>query len=258
MKPVLVINDLHIPFQRKDILSLIGDCKNNLDAIIFGGDIIDCKSISSFPDLDDITIEFEVEKAIEFMTEVRKIVGKKVKLIVLKGNHELRWEKYISKMHDKKLYKFINPNILEMLRDGMTLYSDGETKHIEGDKDLIIINDWYVNYKGVIVCHPINFYSQPTKLAITAVQYFLGKENFNTLICAHNHHQSTCFYDDIWVIESGCCCQEMSYVQGKTTTKIQDYGLVYLTFDENEKVDINYSQVYKMFPENNKSPKTQL
>lgn len=249
MKPVLVINDLHIPFQRKDILSLIGDCGTKLDAIIFGGDILDCKSISSFPDLDDRTIESEIIEAITFINKVREIVGENVKIIVFKGNHELRWEKYISKMHDKKLYKFINPNILEMLRDGMTLYENGETKEYKGDKGLIVVNNWYINYNRILVVHPTNFYAQPTKNAITAVQYFLDKEDFDVLICGHNHHQSTCFYAGKWAIESGCCCQEMSYVQGKTTAKEQDYGLVYLTFEKNKRVDINSSCVYKLFPE---------
>ncbi len=243
-KSVLVINDLHIPFQRNDIFTIIKKYKK-LDAIIFGGDIIDCKSISSFPNLDDISIEYEIEKAIEFFKEIRKIVGRSTKLIVIKGNHESRWERYISKMHDKKLYKFINPNILEMLRDGMTLYENNEMKVIEGDKDIIVINNWYINFNGVIICHPINFYAQPTKNATMAIQYFLDKEIFDALICAHNHHQSMCYYYGKWAIESGCMCKEMDYINGKTSSTNQDYGYVQLIFDD-DKISINDSKIYKL------------
>lgn len=247
MKPILIINDLHIPFQRDDILTYIEQCKDDVDTIIFGGDLIDCKSISVFPDLDDITIEEELEAAILFVKKVREIVGPYTRLIAIKGNHEIRWEKYISKMHDKKLYKFINPNILEMLRDGMSVYCNGEVKRLSGDSQLIVVNDWWINFSGVIVCHPINFYAQPTRLASSAVQFFQAKgQIFNCLIAAHSHHQSMCFCGSVWAIESGCCCKEMDYVQGKTTAKAQDYGFVYLTFDKNDRVDVNNSFIHKL------------
>ena len=91
-KSILIINDLHIPFHRDDVLSIIKSYHDygDLNTIIFGGDIIDCKSISSFPDLDDITIEYEIEVAINFFKKVREIVGDSTKVICIKGNHEVR------------------------------------------------------------------------------------------------------------------------------------------------------------------------
>ena len=246
-KSILILNDLHIPFHRNDILSIIQSYHEygDLNTIIFGGDIIDCKSISSFPDLDDITIEQEIETAINFFKKVREIVGDSTKIICIKGNHEVRWDRYISKMHDKALYKFINPNILEMLRDGMTLYCNGEMKFIEGDPKLEIVNNWYINYERIIVCHPTNFYTQATKNATTAVQYFIDKEDFDVLICAHNHHQAMCYSKGKWAIESGCCCKPMDYTNGKTTSTDQDYGFVYLVV-KNGKVMINDSIIYRL------------
>lgn len=208
--------------------------------------IFDRAPISSFTDLDDITIEYEIEEGIKFFNLVREIVGDRVRIIVIKGNHETRWERYISKMHDKKLYKFINPNILHMLRDGMTIYSNNGVTRLMGDKDLIVIDDWFINYKGVIVCHPINYYKQVTKLAASAVDHFISRGgNFHTLVTGHNHHQSMCFHAGKWAIESGCACQEMTYMDGKTTATNQDYGVVFLKF-KGKTVDVNKSKIIKL------------
>lgn len=249
MKALLVVNDLHIPFQRDDILDVIESCKDKIGIIVFGGDVIDCKSISSFPSLDDMTIEYELKKAIEFIHKVREIVGSEVKLRVMKGNHEMRWERYISKMHDKKLYKFINPNVLEVLKEGMTLYEDDKAVFIEGDKELEVVSSWYTIYNKVLICHPTNYYSQPMKNGIVATQFFSPREDFEVLICAHSHHQGTCFFGGKWVIESGCCCKEMQYIEGKTKVRPQDYGVVYIEFGKDNRVDINNSMVVRLEPE---------
>ena len=244
MKGVLILNDIHIPFNRKDVLSIVEKHAKKIQAIIIGGDLIDCKSISVYPSLDDITIESEIASAIEFISSIRQIVGAKVKIIIIEGNHEARWKKYIMTMHDKKLYKFINPNILEMLKSGMVLYSNGEEKVYKGIEDLIIVNDWWFNYKGIIVCHPTNYYKPPCRNSNVAIEHFIKQgETFHTLVCAHNHHQGMCHHFGIWSIESGCLCQEFDYTKGKTTAESQDYGYVLINF-KGKKVNKNKSRIY--------------
>lgn len=244
MKGILILNDIHVPFNRNDIFDIVKKHTKEIQAIIFGGDLIDCKSISSFPSLDDITIEDEIKQAIEFMTKIREIVGDKVKIIVLEGNHEARWRTYISKMHDKKLYKFIDPHVLQMLKDGMVIYQNDKKEVCEGVKDIEIIDDWWINYKGIIVCHPYNFYKQPCKNSNTAVEYFIKKgEKFKVLVCAHNHHQSMCHHYGKWSIESGCLCQEFDYTKAKTTSITQDYGYVLIKFKGKE-IDYDKSKIY--------------
>lgn len=244
MKGVLILNDIHVPFNRKDVLSIVERHAKEIQAIIIGGDLIDCKSISVFPSLDDITIETEIASAIEFVTSIKKLVSPKVKIIIIEGNHEARWRKYIETMHDKKLYKFINPNILEMLKSGMVLYSHGEEKVYKGIEDLIIVNDWWINYQGIIVCHPKNFYKPPGKNSNTAIEYFIKNgQDFHTLVCAHNHHQSMCHHFGKWSIESGCLCQEFDYAKGKTTVENHDYGYVLIKF-KGQKINKNKSRIY--------------
>lgn len=245
-KGVLILNDIHIPFNRSDVLKIVEKHAKKIQAVIIGGDLIDCKSISVFPTLDDITIETEIASAIEFVSCIRKIVGDKVKIIIIEGNHESRWRKYIMNMHDKKLYKFINPNILEMLKSGMVLYQNSKEKVYKGIEDLIIVNDWWVNYKGIIVCHPTNFYKQPSKNSNTAIEYFIKQgQEFQALVCAHNHHQSMCHHYGVWSIESGCLCQEFDYTKGKTTIESHDYGYVVINF-KGKKVDKNKSRIYSL------------
>lgn len=246
MKGVLILNDIHIPYNRKDILSIVKKHSKHIQAIIIGGDLIDCKSISSFPSLEETTIETEIAATIEFISAMRKIVGDKVEIIIIEGNHEARWRSYIMKMHDKKLYKFINPNVLEMLKSGMILYENKQEKVYKGIEDLTIINDWWINYKGIIVCHPKNFYKPPCKNSNTAIEFFIKEgESFHTLVCAHNHHQGVCHHYGVWSIESGCLCQEFEYSNGRTTTIRQDYGYVIINF-KGKTVDENKSRVYSL------------
>ena len=43
----LIMNDIHLPFERDDVLEIIRE-NRNVDYIIIGGDLIDCESCSSF------------------------------------------------------------------------------------------------------------------------------------------------------------------------------------------------------------------
>ena len=48
----LVLSDLHCPYQRDDILSIVEKHKDEIDTLVLGGDVIDCYSISSYPTLE--------------------------------------------------------------------------------------------------------------------------------------------------------------------------------------------------------------
>ncbi len=50
------MNDIHLPYQRDDVLDEIRKHKN-IDYLILAGDIIDCESCSSFDVMDRPTVD---------------------------------------------------------------------------------------------------------------------------------------------------------------------------------------------------------
>jgi predicted phosphodiesterase len=258
---ILVLNDLHIPFQRADIVDVVRKHKDEIKAIICAGDVLDMFEISVYPSLKQYPVEQELIDAINIFREIREIVGNEVEIILSYGNHDNRWRKYIANMHQKKLYKFINPNVLEMIKSGFTLYEDGVEIHYEGVKDIKVINSWYVNINNkLICCHPNNFSKVEVKNAKTAIEHFINSgEQFTTLIVAHNHHQGEIpNYLGKYGIESGCMCLEFDYSNGNTSSKPQDYGYVLVAFDENGEIDKNETKLYKLGSTNNKKDESQV
>jgi predicted phosphodiesterase len=258
---ILNLSDLHIPFQRADVLDIVRKHKNEIKAIICAGDVLDMFEISVYPSLKQYPVEQELINAIDIFREIREIVGDEVEIILFYGNHDNRWRKYIANMHQKKLYKFINPNVLEMIKSGFTLYEDGVETHYEGVKDIKVINSWYVNINNeLICCHPNNFSRVEVKNAKTAIEHFISAgEQFSTVIVAHNHHQGEIpNYLGKYGIESGCMCLPFDYADGNTSTKPQDYGYVLVAFDENGKTDKNETRLYKLGSTNNKKDESQI
>jgi len=223
--------------------------KDEIKAIVCAGDVLDMFEVSKYPTLNQYPVEQELIDAIDVFKKMKDIVGNEVEIILFYGNHDARWRKYIANMHQKKLYKFINPNVLEMLKSGFTLYDNGEEKRYEGVADLKIINSWYVNINSeLIICHPNNFSRGELKNAKTAIDHFISSgEHFNALAVAHNHHQSECpRYLGKYAIETGCMCQEFDYSNGNTGTRPQDYGYALFSFDGNNKINKNESKIYTL------------
>ena len=246
---ILVMNDPHIPFHREDCLDIIMDHKHEIKAIVFGGDFLDCESISSFPAIERMRLEGEVVAGIDFLRDVRALVGPEVKIIIIRGNHENRMKMYLAKMHDKGMYKFLNPNILNMLRDGFTMYEGNEEKKFDGIKDVHIINSWYVNINDeVIVCHPNNYSRGDVKNVKTAIEYFVTEgAKFSTVIIGHNHHQGVVTnHLGKYGIESGCLCKRMEHTDCRTNVKPQDYGYVLVGFNDDGKVNKNLTKLYRL------------
>lgn len=246
---ILILSDLHIPFHREELFDIVEKHKNEIRAIVFAGDVLDCFEISKYPSINNYPIENELIDAIDIFKRIRNIVGFTVELILIYGNHDNRWKKYIANMHQKKLYKFINPNILEMLKSGFTLYENGEEQRYDGIPDLKIINSWYVNINNeLICCHPNNFSKIDIKNAKMAIEHFISRgEQFSAVCVAHSHHQAeTTRYLGKYGIETGCMCKPFDYSKGYTSARPQDNGYVLIAFDENGKVNKNESKVYTL------------
>lgn len=246
---VLNLADLHIPFNLDCIFDIVRKHKNEIDIIVLSGDILDCFEISKFISLYSCPIEGELIKALELIKQIKKIVGEHVKIITIIGNHERRWAKYIASMHQKKLYKFLNPKVLEMLKTGFTLYENNKVQVYEGIEDLIVIDSWYVNIANeLILCHPNNYSKADVRNAKMAIEYFITEgEQFSAVAVSHTHHQNQTFdYLGKRGFEVGCLCKQFDYSDGYTSKRKNINGYALFKFDENNKLNINQTQLIEV------------
>ena len=55
-KSVMIINDIHAPYERNDVLDIIMKHRNEITTLVIGGDFMDCEAISSFPKINRKTL----------------------------------------------------------------------------------------------------------------------------------------------------------------------------------------------------------
>lgn len=101
-KTAIVLNDLHIPFEDAKALALALDVADALqpDKIVLNGDVADCWQISQYvknPKLHTVaSLKQEIETTRGFLEHLRfRFPGSEI--VYIFGNHEYRWQVYISK-----------------------------------------------------------------------------------------------------------------------------------------------------------------
>lgn len=243
----LVINDLHLPFQREDVLQIIRENKN-VDYIIIGGDLIDCESCSSFDVLKRPTIEEELVYAHDFICKINNIINpEQTKIIAIEGNHEARYKKMIIRMIEKQVQSLLNPALLSMISDGFDVYPNGKKKTYEPISNFEYIDNWYVRlFDNMVVAHPLNFSNVGGKVSEQMSEYMLNQDIINKddlVIFGHTHKFSMMKNNrrqGVFVVENACLCKEHDYAKiGKLSFTPQNYGYSIVEFNEGEKINAN-------------------
>lgn len=248
-KSIMVINDIHVPYQRNDLLDIIAKHSDEIQTLIIVGDFLDCHSISSFDQVREISLKDEVISGYEVLSKIRKILNRNQKIIMIEGNHEKRYYKNICAMNQKDLQTFINPNILEMYTEGFTLYIDGKKHKYKPIEGLTLIPHWYAIIDGIIVCHPLNFSQSKGKMLENVAQHFVSKGiDFDLAILGHTHKYSsgvTERFSNKYIIENCCMCKPQKYSDcGKTSYSPQTYGYTIIKYNDGEKITLNNCKTY--------------
>lgn len=244
LEKVLVISDLHIPYQREDILDIINKHKDEVTTLILGGDIIDCFKISSFPKLNAPSLTYEMSSCHKLLKEIQDILPNANKILIF-GNHEERWKRYLGKVQSE-VNSLHSSNILYEIVKGFEVHDRqrGTTTFYE-PLDYSVIDNWWVQYNDMIVCHPITFSRVAAKTSQMAIDYFYERGlDFQSVLVAHTHKISSCMKFDKFAIEIGCMCKTQEYSEaGKLTYSPQCNGYYLATFVHG-KFDINQSKNY--------------
>ncbi|MDD7756756.1 MAG: metallophosphoesterase, partial [Clostridiales bacterium] len=214
-KKVMIINDVHVPYQHEKLLDEIKKHKN-IDYLVIGGDLIDCESCSSFQMLERPTLEEELVAAHEFIQEINKIIN--AEIICIKGNHEERLEREICKMQNKGLQRLLDSQLLRMLEEGFKFSIGTKRKKYKAIENFKYIDKWYARlFDNLVICHPKDFSNVPAKIAEKSAEYFLNRgiiEKDDIIFIGHTHKFSQIVStrrQDVFVVENGCSCKPMDY-----------------------------------------------
>lgn len=245
VEKVLVLSDLHCPYHREDILDIVEKHKDEINMIIFNGDIVDCKPISKFVELgrgsliDEMASTHELLKQIDDMTPT-------IKKVMTLGNHENRMGKYMASKANE-LNDLHTDNILREIVEGFKKvdHEKGQVTYYNPLENYQVVDNWFYEYNGMICCHPLSFSKIPARTAYNAVEYFVRNGfTFDACLVAHTHHIGSCKNLGKFTVETGCLCKPMDYSSsGKLTYVPQDCGYHIAVFKDG-KYDVNESRNY--------------
>jgi predicted phosphodiesterase len=248
-KKIMITADWHFPYHREDLIANIIRHKDEIVALVVGGDAFNNDSLSRFLSIGKKTFEEELIEFYKFVKEIRDILPLNVKMIFIRGNHEWRLYKAIAAMQEKGLQKFINPEVLSMLQDGFVIFDDGKKTEYPAIENLVYIPHWFCNInQELIICHPEENSKINVRTAVSAVQYFLKRqEPFSAVVCAHTHKYGNTIENNKWAIQIGSSCRPQRYSDtGKFGYAPQDYNHIIFQFDENGNIDRNESKIYML------------
>lgn len=238
---ILSISDLHCPFQLP--VDTFIDYVDRVDILQLNGDIGDCQSISKFSKVYRISPMEEIITTRQYIIDLINFIRPK-EVIVNYGNHDIRFQNYLSRSLDSDILELMPKTSLELIfEDGFNHYNKKDRTKVwysplcESFENIkITYNDnWFSQIGNVIFCHPLTFSSQPMMTAEKARRYFKDEGyKFTTIVMAHTHRVGAYSVGDTMMYEQGAACDvsQMKYHDGNFT-RTQKEGFIYLCLDIN-------------------------
>jgi predicted phosphodiesterase len=237
---ILSISDLHIPFHLP--LETYKEFVNQVDILQLNGDIVDMFQISRFPKTYRVSVMEEIIQGRQFIIDLIEFIKPK-KVIVTYGNHDLRFQSYLSKNLDSDLLELMPQTALELIfEDGFNHYDKRSRikiwyeplNRIFEDIDINYTKKWYCQIGNTLFCHPNTFSSAMLKTAEKAM-YFFRNEGifFNSLVLAHTHRSGEYTIGNTTIYEQGTCSdtKQLNYMDGQLVNS-QKEGFIYICQDD--------------------------
>ena len=236
---ILCLSDFHVPFQLPT--STFADYAGRVDTLVLNGDIGDCQAISKFPKVYRISPMEELIETRKYIIDLIDTIKPK-RAFCLYGNHDIRFQSYLSKQLDTDILELMPQTSLELIFvDGFHHYDKREhTKiyypplsEVIDDVKLNYVNNWHMQLGDTIFCHPMAFSAQIMQTSNKAMQYFRNEGfKFKQLIMAHTHRIGSYKIGDTMIYEQGCCCDvtKLHYRDGQFTPS-QKEGFIYFGQD---------------------------
>lgn len=237
---ILSISDTHVPFQLP--IETFTDYVNRVDVLQLNGDIVDMQSISKFPKAYRISVMEEIIQGRKYIIDLIEYI-KPQKVVITYGNHDIRFQNYLSKNLDADLLELMPQTVLDLIfNDGFNHYDKRcrtktfyePLKKIFKNIEIDYTENWYCQIGDTIFCHPSAFSTGIMKTAEKAMYFFRNEGyDFNSLVMAHTHRTGQYTIGNTTIYEQGACCdtKQMHYSDGKLVNS-QKEGFIYVCQDE--------------------------
>lgn len=238
---ILAIGDLHVPFNLP--VSTFNEYAGKVDILVINGDLVDMQSISRFPKAYRQSPMEEIVLCREFLIELIELLNPR-KVIANYGNHDVRFQSYLSKNLDSDLLELMPMTPLELIfDDGFRRYDKRSRSKIWydplvkvfPDKEIIYTGDWKCRVGECLFTHPSAYKGGILNTARKAMEHLLitEKQPFQMVCMHHTHKTGDAKVGDIFLYEAGCCCQtdKLDYNNGRLTDP-QQMGFVWIAQDK--------------------------
>lgn len=241
---ILSISDSHVPFHLP--IETFKDFIGMVDVLQLNGDIIDMQAISKFPKSYRVSVMEEIIQGRQYIIDLIEYIKPK-KVSINYGNHELRFQNYLSKNLDSDILELMPKTALELiLHDGFNHYNKrNKTKvwyeplvKVFNDVEIEYTENWYSQIGQTIFCHPSAFSSGILKTAEKAMNWFRNEGYiFTSLVMAHTHRVGDYKIGNTMIYEQGATCdtKKQHYSDGRLFNS-QKEGFIYVCQDDNGKI----------------------
>jgi len=209
---ILVLNDLHVPFQHEAALEQA--LSNNRSAdIVITSEVADMYSLTSFAKYQHVPFDFEVEEIIrwfEFLNENFPAT------YVLHAGHDRRLSRYVLSRIRSDLLFLVETDLLDLLARPFS--------------NVVVVPDIKYSINDAIFTHFDISSSIPMRSAIRAHEWLREwKEHFDIppyklLVQAHTHKSGIINLPGVQLVESGCFQTVPEWVFRKFPTQSWVHG----------------------------------
>ena len=132
-------------------------------------------------------------------------------------------------------------------------YTDGVENNPEGTvKEILDFSNvyyepgpeaWFTQIGKTIFVHPMSYSKVNAKTSVMAWEYFMDRQDIDSVVSGHTHQQSMVIKRGRLLIEQGCLCLPLDYAkQGKLTYEPSTLGYTVIYQDEKGNTDFNMSR----------------
>lgn len=242
---ILVLSDLHCPFHNEKLIKEICEEHADADMVVLNGDIIDAYGASSFAQDKLVTILEEYNSALDLLIWISERFPK---VLMTRGNHDQRVDRYFSKKFDPHMFALGQRDILWRLANGFIYDSAGG--HVGQYKLTNVIYNpqgqpWFAQVGKTVFMHPHSYSGKQMQTVVNAqthLENFIDRDDFDAIVIGHTHKVGKLVERGKLLIEQGCLCEVMDYQkEGRFISRPQVVGYAVIYQDEQGNTNFNDS-----------------
>ena len=212
---ILVLNDLHSPWQKQEALEQ-AVVENKSADVLITSEITDLYSLTSFAKYQHVSFETEVEEIVrlfEFFSETFPVT------YVVSCGHDQRLPRYVLSKIKTDLLFLVDTDLMAMLARPFS--------------NIVTIPENYYQVGDAVFSH-LEIHSSviPMRSAVKSHAWFQGWkahlniEPYRLLVQAHSHHSGLVNLPDVQLVESGCLQSIPKWVLRKSPSLPWTWGWV--------------------------------